>query len=319
MNFTIMGTGSALPQRTLSNNDLCAFFDTSDEWIRTRTGIGQRHIMDTENVTALSVLAAQRAMESAGVTAADIDYILCPTIGGDYITPNLACMVQQGIGANCPAMDINAACSGFIYGLDVAAAFLARGTMNRVLLVAAEGLSRVVDWNDRATAVLFGDGAGAVVLAPGDDMKYIHLTAQGCQPPLYIRFPEGNFPGKVHSSEPQVHMDGAEVYKFAVNAISTGIATALEKTGLAPEDVNHVLLHQANIRIIEAAQRKLGIPTERYAINIQDVGNMSAASIPVLMDQCNQAGRFAPGDYLVLSGFGGGFTTGTAVLQWGRA
>ncbi len=316
MSLSILGTGSALPAHVKTNDDLCAFFETSDEWIRTRTGIQRRHLMTDETVTDLAVAAAQNALQAAGVAPQELDYILCPTLGGDFITPSLACMVQKEIGAGCPALDLNAACSGFLYTLDVAAALLARDSVRNILVVAAEGLSRVTDWTDRSTAVLFGDGAGAVVLAPGDDLLHLQLTAQGCHEPLHACFPAGNLPGHADTDAPYIRMDGNEVYKFAVNAIFTGLERALEETGLSPQDVDHVLLHQANLRIIDAARKRLSIPEERYAINIDEVGNLSAASIPVLLDSLVRTGRVRPGDTLLLSAFGGGFTTGTALLRW---
>lgn len=316
MSFTILGTGSALPQLVKTNDDLRAYFDTSDEWIRTRTGILRRHIMMQETVTDLAAQAARHALEAAGTAPEELDYILCATVGGDYLTPSLACMVQRALGASCPAMDVNAACSGFVYGLDMAAALLARGGLRRVLVVAAEGLSRIVDWTDRSTAVLFGDGAGAVVLAPGEDLLYMQLSASGDAEPLYAPYPSGNFPQRAQGPPPYLHMNGQDVYKFAVNAIYTGIRDALAGTGLAAEQIKHVLLHQANYRIIEAACKRLRIPVERCPINIDEIGNVSAATIPVLLDNCNRAGSLAPGDLIILSAFGAGFTTGTCVLRW---
>lgn len=316
MSLTILGTGSALPKGRVTNTDLTAFLDTSDEWIRTRTGIAQRHILGSQTLTEIAVQAAQNALANAGIAASELDYILCPTLGGETLTPSLACMVQAALGASCPALDINGACSGFLYGLDIAAAILARGGARHVLLLAAEALSHVADWTDRSTCVLFGDGAGAAVLAPGEDLLYSHLTSQGNNQWLYAPFAKGNFPGTPKSPLMAIHMDGGEVYKFAVGAITANITQALAQTGIAPQDVACVLLHQANLRIIDAARKKLDIPPERYAVNIHEVGNMSAASIPVLMDACNRAGQFNPGDILVLSGFGGGLTTGTAVIRW---
>ncbi|NLW78433.1 MAG: ketoacyl-ACP synthase III [Ruminococcaceae bacterium] len=322
MSISILGVGSALPKRVLTNDDLSRMVDTSDEWIRTRTGISERHIMMEESVTSMALDAARLAMEDAGVTADEIDFVLCPTLGGDYLTPSLACMVQAGIGAECPAMDMNAACSGFIYSLHIASALLGTGAYRRILVVSSEGLSRFTDWNDRGTAVLFGDGAGAAVLGPGDDLKYMYLSAHGNEVPLHAVFTQGIFPERQPGlPEPDgmfFRMDGQEVYKFAVNAITTGITTALDTCGLKPDDVGHVFLHQANMRIIDAARKKLDIPQERYAINIDKVGNISAATIPVLLHWWHRDGLLKKGEILVLSGFGGGFTTGTCVVRWNR-
>lgn len=318
MSFSITGTGSVLPQKTVSNDDLAQFLDTSDEWIRTRTGIQRRHVLSgTETVTNLSAQAARLAMENAGVTPDEIDYVLCATIGGDFLTPSLACMVQSEIGASCPALDVNAACSGFVYALDVAAGLFARGKAKKMLLVASEGLSRISDFTDRSTCVLFGDGASAVVLEAGDDLLETRLTSNGWSSPLYAPFPQGNFPGRDNSGPlPYLKMQGQEVYKFAVNAIVQGSAAILEQAGITEDQVDFVFLHQANLRIIEAAQKKLNIPAERYAVNIQEVGNTSSASIPLLLDEYNRAGKLKPGQLLLLNAFGAGLTTGSALLRW---
>ena len=319
MSFTVLGTGSVLPKNVVTNDDLSKFLDTSDEWIRTRTGIATRHIMTDETVTQMAVDAANLALENAGVGANEIDYILCSTLGGDYISPALGSMVQVGIGAACPACDMNAGCSGLLYALDLAAGIFAHRKIGKMLLIAAEGLTRLADWTDRSTCVLFGDGAGAMVLGATEEggLSYVDLTSAGWADPLYIPFPQTNYGGRENKAVSYLKMDGQEVYKFAVNAISTGIQKALDATGLAPENVHHVLLHQANLRIIEAAKRKLPIPHDRYPTNIDHTGNMSAATIPVLLDECNRAGMFKNGDNLILCAFGAGLTSGTAVLRWG--
>ena len=317
MSLSIIGTGSALPAQILKNNDLTAFLDTSDEWIRTRTGIEERHILgENEGVTDLAEKAALAALSSAGLHAKDIDYILCATLAGDYITPGLGCVVQERIGATCPALDVNGACSGFLYALDVADCMLSRGKVKRILLIAAEGLSRISDWTDRATCVLFGDGAGAVVLESGDDLLYMNVTVQGDAKPLHALFPSGNFPGKERTPDSYIRMEGSEVFKFAVRTICSEIETALEQTQIRPEQIKHVLLHQANLRIIDSARKKIGIPPENYRVNISRVGNLSAASIPVLLDECNKSGQMSSGDLFILAGFGAGFTSGTAILRW---
>lgn len=319
MSFSITGTGSCLPDHIIANDDIASYLDTSDEWIRTRTGIRQRHVLQgEETVTGISVRAAQRALEDAGVAPEELDFILCATIGGDYITPSLASVLQAEIGADCPAMDGNAACSGFMYALEVAAGLFARGSVKKMLVVAAEGLSRIVDWNDRATCVLFGDGAAAVVLEEGDDLLYLKLTSQGWADPLHYPFPEGNCPGVTNKGHQFLVMNGQDVYKFAVGNVAANMLKALEETGISKEEIDHVVLHQANMRIIEAAQKRVGIPTEKYQSNIDEVGNISAVSIPLLLDRGKRAGLFKPGDTLLLGGFGGGLTTGTAVMKWSQ-
>lgn len=320
MSLSVIGTGSALPTRVFTNTDLARFVEIDDEWIRTRTGIVRRHVLTgEETLSELSVTAAKRALENAGIAAGEIDYIICSTLGGDFITPSLACMVQAGVGAKCPAFDMNAACSGFIYGLDVAAGLLAGGKAKHVLLICADALSRVIDWEDRKTCVLFGDGAAGVVLRAGEDLLGIHLTSEGNSEVLHAPFPRGNFPERNSGAPTFVRMNGQGVFKFAVKAIEEGISGTLARAGIPGDDVDYVLLHQANIRIIEAAQKKLSIPAEKYLTNIADFGNTSSVSIPLTMDTANRKNQFAAGDILVMCGFGGGLTTGTAVLRWTKS
>ncbi len=317
MSFAVLGTGSALPTCVKTNDDLSQILDTSDRWIYTRTGIRRRHVITSETVLDLAAEASRKALDAAGISPQDLDYIICPTVGGDYITPGLGCNLQEELGATCPAIDINAGCSGFVYSLDTADGIFARKKARYVLITAAEGLSRIMDWNDRSTCVLFGDGAAAVVLGEGDGLRYLKLRTQGCCAPLHGRFPMGNSPWT--KEEPHthfVHMEGQEVYKFAVNAICTGVQEALEETGLSPEDIHHVLLHQANMRIIDAARKKLSIPQERYHCCIEETGNLSAASIPTLLDLCSRDGLLHSGENLLLCAFGAGFTSGTAILTW---
>ena len=317
MSISISGTGSALPNKIITNHDLTAFLDTSDEWIRTRTGIGQRHILENETITDIAVEAAREALSNANTHPDEIDYILCATLGGDYVTPSLACMVQERLQIPCPALDVNGACSGFLYALDVAAGFFARKRAKKILLIAAEGLSRIADWTDRSTCVLFGDGAGAVVLEDNDNLLYLHVTSTGNAPPLYMHFQSGNYPGKkAEKPDHFLRMDGSTVFKFAVTSIAKEVKRALKTAGISPDQIDHVLLHQANMRIIDSAKKKLGIAEEKYLANIEDVGNMSAASIPVLLDKYNKKEHFSRGDILLLAGFGAGLTTGTAIIKW---
>ena len=271
--FKILGTGSCLPCRAVTNDELSIFLDTSDEWITKRTGIRQRSVITSENLTQL--------------------------------------------GASCPAMDVNAACSGFLYALDVAAGYFARCRARRVLVVAAEAMSRLVDWTDRSTCVLFGDGAGAVVLGEGDALKVIHLTVQGNAQPLSASHLEGNCPFAPSSGAGSfLQMDGGKVYKFAVSSMVRDVMTVVEEAGLSLEDVGHVVPHQANLRIIEAAAHRLHLPMERCLVGIEDMGNISAACIPILLDRANRAGKLAHGEWLVLTAFGAGFTSGACVLRW---
>lgn len=317
MSFRITGTGSGVPACSKTNDDLAKIVETSDEWITTRTGIKSRYIMTTETLTELSVTAAQNALKMAGVCADELDLILVSTIRGDYLTPSLACVLQNELGAKCPAFDINAACSGFLYALDIADAYYARGGIEKVLVVSAEAMSKMLDWTDRSTCVLFGDGAGAAVLEKGDNLLSIKISASGNRD--YLRIPNvmGNSPFSQDKQEPSyLYMNGNEVYKFAVAAMSNDLKEVIQKAGLTKEEVDYVLPHQANIRIIETARKRLGFPKEKVLVNIDRHGNTSSSCIPVLLDEYNRQGAFHDGDILALSAFGGGLTTGACVLRW---
>lgn len=317
MGISILSTGRATPKKAMTNEELATFVDTTDEWIRSRTGIAQRYVCIDETLTDLAAAAGAQAMQRAGVTAQELDLILCATISGDYITPSLACMVQQRIGATCPAFDVNAACSGFLYALDVADGYFARKKVRRVLVIAAEAMTRLLDWRDRSTCVLFGDGAGAVVLGEGDDLLALSLLSKGNVEVLNVPAVRGNLPGRAPDvGEPYAHMDGQGVFKFAVTAMCNGLRGTIADAGLTEADIDWVLPHQANLRIIEFAKSKLSIPAERYCINIERYGNTSAACIPLLLDECNEKGLFKSGDLLAMCAFGAGLTSASAVLRW---
>lgn len=319
MSFSIIGTGSAMPKDIKTNNDLKEIVDTSDEWISTRTGIKQRHICSQESITDLAVKAAKDALIDADTRAEDIDLIILATISSDYITPSLACLVQKNIGAVCPAFDLNAACTGFIYALDIAASYFESGRANKILVIAADAMSRLLDFKDRATCVLFGDAASAVVLKKGDDLLSIKLTATGDEKALYAKNVNGNCPFKEETEiDTFLHMNGQEIYKFAVTAMCNDIKDVIKTAEIETDKVSYVLPHQANIRIIEAAQKKLKIDSQKYLTNIDRYGNTSAASIPLLLDDANKNGTFKNGDILVLSAFGAGLTTGACVIRWNK-
>lgn len=316
MSFQILGTGSALPACRKTNDDLSQLVDTSDEWITTRTGIKERRILTTETVTEIAVAAAKNALDNSGIAASELDYIICPTLAGDYMTPSLACVVQMELGASCPAVDINGACSGFLYGLDVAEGIFARKKARYVLVLAAERLSRILDWTDRSTCVLFGDAAAAVVLGEGDALRFLEVTAHGnlC---LAAPLSSGSCPyTEPDTRKPGLLMKSREVYTFAVGAISSGIEKAAQETGISTEETDYYFLHQANMRIIETARKKLGLPREKFPVNIQKYGNTSAVSIPLLLDEWNRAGKLKKGQHLVMCAFGAGLTTGTAAIDW---
>lgn len=321
----IIGTGSFLPEKVLTNNDLEKMVETSNEWIIKRTGISERRILD-DNVPSYSmgIEAAKRALENAKLQAEDIDLILFATVTQDYMTPSSACAVQGAIGAtNATAFDINAACTGFIYAMVVAQQFIATGMYKRALVIGCEGLSKVTDWKERNTCVLFGDGAGAVILSEVDEGYGIlnsYLGSDGSEgmnitiPSLYITDAdkEKRPNGKLNA----IWMDGAEVFKFAVRAMSNSTVRVLEELDMTVDDLQHIFPHQANTRIIDGAIKKLGVTDDKLHYVIQKYGNISSASIPVAIDEANKEGKLKNGDNMVLVGFGGGLTWGSVALKW---
>lgn len=317
MSFTIIGTGSACPECTKTNDELSLRIATSDEWISSRTGIKSRHILTDGSLCDLAVKAAVRALEDSGTNAQDLDLIICATVLGDTLIPSLSCMIQNELGAKCPAFDVNAACTGFIYALDIAAGYFARKKAKKVLVIAADAMSKLVDWSDRSTCVLFGDGAGAVVLTEGEGLLSIKISASGNEDLLRVESPPGNCPfSEKNTVNPYLQMNGKEVYKFAVAAMCGDLAQVIEEAGLRQENIDFVLPHQANLRIIETAKSKLRIPAERYLTNIERYGNTSSASIPILLDELNRAGAFKKDQLLAMAAFGGGLTTGACVMKW---
>jgi len=316
MSFDILGTGSCLPQRKVDNEELSRFLETSDDWISQRVGIRERHVCTTETTADLARDAAVAALEMSGVQPGDLDMIICATVSADYAAPSLACYVQAMLGATCPAMDVNAACSGFIYTLDTAAGFFARGA-KKILVIGAERLTRVVDWSDRGTAVIFADGAGAVVLGAGDSYLSSKLYAKGGDTVLNIPNHIGDSPYfERELPKPYVHMNGQETFKFAVKAMCTDLTEVIEKAGLKMADIAWVIPHQANARIIDAASRMLGIPEGRCCKNIERVGNTSAASIPILADELCRSGKLKDGDHIAMCSFGAGLTSAACVVRW---
>lgn len=316
MGIKILATGKAVPANAVTNEQLSAFLDTNDEWISSRTGIRSRYIAHEEGLGELCERAAREALARSGTAAEDIDMIICSTIRGDYLLPSLACCVSEKLGASCPAFDINAACSGFIYALDVADGFISTGKAERILLVCAEMMSRMVDWTDRSTCVLFGDGAAACVIGAGDAVKYLRLTAAGNTKFLYMEGSNGNSPYLPAKSGDFIHMQGQDVFKFAVSMINQQIDAALRTLGIGANDIDCYLIHQANKRIIDTARSRLGQPEEKFPTNIERYGNISSVSVPLLLDELLEEGRIKAGDRLLLSAFGAGMTTGTAVIEW---
>lgn len=316
--FKITGTGSYVPENIVTNDDLVAYMDTSDEWIRSRSGIEQRHICTTETTSQLALKAAQNALENAHATADEIDMILCATISGEYICPSVAALVQRDLGAQCPCVDLSAACTGWIYLMDTAAAFFARGGIRKMLVIGAESMSRILNWKDRSTAVLFGDGAGAAVLEPGDNYLASSFVTDGNDEVIAIPTDNGISPWLDREQKlPLLHMDGQETYKFAVHNLPKRIDEVLQKAGLKEEDLDWVVPHQANKRIIEsAAHRMKGVSAERFCVNLQKYGNTSAATIPLLLDEWNRAGKFKEGDLIAMVAFGGGLSSAACLVRW---
>ncbi|MFQ5708082.1 MAG: beta-ketoacyl-ACP synthase III [bacterium] len=320
----ILGIGSAIPEKTLTNSDLEKMVDTSDEWIRERTGIQVRHVVDENTLNSdLGTEAAQKALSRAGMNAEDLDTIIVATVTGDVTFPSTACYVQQKIGAaNAAAFDVQATCSGFIFAMNIADGLIGSGKSKNVLIIGSELLTKIVDWNDRSTCVLFGDAAGAAVLAPangeGRGVLGTYIKTDGRLAHL-LWMPGGGtrFPLSVSVSENlhNIKMEGPEVFKAAVTAMGDAAVRVLEQTGLTPDDVDLLIPHQANIRIINATARRLRMPKEKVYINLQEYGNTSAASIPVALTEAMQTGRIKPGDACLMVAFGGGLTWGSAVVR----
>ncbi|MFA5684777.1 MAG: beta-ketoacyl-ACP synthase III [Lysobacteraceae bacterium] len=317
----VIGTGSALPERVVTNEELARTVDTSDQWIRERTGIRQRHIAAEGQTTGdLAFDAATRALEAAGVQASELDLIVLGTTTPDLIFPSTACLLQHRLGANgCTAFDVNAACSGFMFALGVADKFIRSGSVRTALVVGAETLTRLLDWDDRNTCVLFGDGAGAVVLRADNRPGILstHLHADGAFKPL-LYTPVGVSSGfrdeKNHGM--RVLMTGNEVFKVAVKTLDAVVEETLTANGLDKSDLDWLIPHQANLRIITATARRLAMPMDRVIVTVDRHGNTSAASVPLALDEAVRSGKVKEGELLLLEAFGGGFTWGSALIRY---
>lgn len=320
MSVKILGTGSFLPENVVTNDYLSTIMDTSDEWISSRTGIKARHLAKTESTTEMSVQAAKNALLNAGMQASELDLIIVGTVTGDEVTPSTACEVQAAIGAEAAvAFDMNAACSGFMFAMHTAYAYLQSGIYKNALIIGAETLSRIMDWNDRSTCVLFGDGAGAAVLGMGQGgILGFEQGSDGVRGSVLACKARVNNNPLVQNETvlDYVHMDGQEVYKFAVTTVPASIEKVLEKTQTDAGEIKYFLLHQANIRIIQSVAKRLRAPMEKFPISLDHCGNISAASIPILLDEVNKKGMLNQGDKIVMSGFGGGLTWGTCIMEW---
>ena len=318
----IAGTGSYLPEQVLTNDDLAKRVDTSDEWIQARTGIRQRHVAaEGETTSDLAYHAAMRAMEAAGVSAGELDLIVLGTTTPDLIFPSSACLLQHKLGANgCPAFDVNAACSGFIYALTIADKFIRSGAAKTALVVGSETLTRMLDWNDRGTCVLFGDGAGAVVLKADHETGILstHMHADGGKKELLWN-PVGvsaGFRPDEENAGVRVLMTGNEVFKHAVKALDAVVEEALAFNGMDRTEIDWLVPHQANLRIIEATAKRLEMPMERVIVTVDRHGNTSSGSVPLALDEAVRGGKIQRGQLVLLEAFGGGFTWGSALLRY---
>ena len=314
----ICATGSCLPKYQMSNAEWTRYVETSDAWIRERTGIESRHIVREESCASLAASAAKRALEHANMTADAIDLLLVSTISAESVMPCTACEVQAAIGADrAVCFDLNAACSGFLLAYNTAASGIEAGLYGTALVIGSECMSHLVSWKDRSTCILFGDGAGAVLLKASDRRRYLPVAYSDGRQKAALTMRSRHDGGRDFlASVYDLQMDGQAVFKFAVRKVPEVIREVLEKNYLRPEDIRYFLLHQANQRIIEAVARRLGIAVEKFPMNLAHCGNTSSASLPILLDELNHEGKLQKGDRLVLAGFGAGLTWGATVLEW---
>lgn len=324
MTTRIIATGAYAPVQVITNNDLAKIVDTSDEWITQRTGIKERHISSGENTSVLAVNTAKLLLERAGVEAESVELIIVASVTPDYGTPSLGCMVQKEIGAvNAVAFDIAAACSGFMFALSIADKYIRTGVYNNAIVIGAETLSKIVDWSDRSTCVLFGDGAGGAYVEKSETDGIIKEEI-GTKGELYDILTEGYtscsnaFNGNKSGTDPlwYVNMNGREVFKFATKSVVKSVERVLSGAGVSPDGLAYVVPHQANVRIVEVISNKLKIPYEKFYMNMDRYGNTSSASIPIALNELNEKGLVKRGDKILLTGFGGGMTWGTMLVSW---
>ena len=320
----IISTGASAPEQVITNDDLSKIVDTSDEWITQRTGIKKRHISSGENTSHFAINTARQVLERAEVAAEDIDLIIVASVTADYGTPSLACMVQKEIGAiNAVAFDVNAACSGFMFALSIADKYIKTGTYENAIVIGAETLSKIVDWKDRATCVLFGDGSGGAYVEKSEDVGILEeeLGAKGEMWDILTQGYVGcsNVFNDIENEKDDlwyVNMDGRAVFKFATKAVTKSIERVMDSAGIKTDEIKYVVLHQANARIVDVISRKIGISQDKCYMNMSEYGNTSSASIPIVLNELNEKGLIERGDKLLITGFGGGMTWGTMLISW---
>ena len=313
----ISGTGSSLPSKVVTNQMLAEILDTSDEWITTRTGIKERRVLSNEYVLDLAVDASLKALEDAKMDVKDLDFIICANVVNEYVTPALSCIVKDKIGAHCPCVDLNGACVGFIYACDIAEAYYKIGKVKNVLVVCAEAPAHMLDWHDRTCAVLFGAGAGAVVLTPGDNIIATRLNASEGWDRLYemhdLQWCPYDMKGKTNL--PLV-MHGQDVFRFATSTCVSDLEHVLKEANMNADEIDTYFIHQANLRIIKYIEQMLKQPSEKFPTNIEKYGNTSSASLPILLDEVKRAGGLKKGDKLAFSAFGAGLVSGAMIMKW---
>lgn len=312
----IYGTGSYVPENYYDNHDIAKLVDTSDEWIRERTGIVRRHIVSEDTTVSMAVKAAKAALENGEVKAEEVDLILVATITPNHIIPGMACEVQKELGAvNAAGFDLSAACSGFVFAYNTAQAYIAAGVCKTILIIGSESLSNIVNWEDRGSCILFGDGAGAVVVRAEDgEIKPCVMHSDGLKGEVLAC--ESRHQKNWQEKETLLSMDGKEVFKFAVKKVPEVIAELLEKIAYTEKDIDWFILHQANQRIIESVAKRMKQDIEKFPINISEYGNTSSASIPILLDEMNRSGKLKRGQKLVFAGFGAGLSWGATLVEW---
>lgn len=320
MTARIIGTGSAVPEQIVTNEDLSKIVETSDEWISSRSGIKERRLAKEETTTSLAILAGKRALENAGIASEEIEVIIVATCTQDYFFPNTACQVQEAIGAkHAVAFDLSAACSGFLFALSTAQAYIKGGIYQKALIIGAETMSKMIDWSDRSTCVLFGDGAGAAVVSAEETgvLELVQKSDGTGKGVLSCKARETrNLLNHESETKEYLYMEGQPVFKFAVKTVPECVEEVLKKAEVKKEEIRYYILHQANSRIIQSVAKRLKEPEEKFPMNLSLYGNTSAASIPILLDEMNRNGLLNRGDKLVLSGFGAGLTWGAVLLEW---